>query len=52
MDAVNPSSDDVTFTGTGSANLPVIYLTSGGDGIEEIEGFSVGTGADVGSGCW
>ena len=48
--AVDAASGRVTFTGTGSASLPVIYLTSGGDGIEEIEGLSVGTGADVGSG--
>jgi hypothetical protein len=51
VDTTNPSSGRVSFTvATGTAIPPVIYLTSGGDGIEEIQGFSVGTDANVGSG--
>jgi hypothetical protein len=42
VDATNPSSGRVSFTATGTAPPPVIYLTSGGDGIEQIQGFSVG----------
>jgi large repetitive protein len=42
VDATNPSSGRVSFTATGTATPPVIYLTSGGDGIEQIQGFSVG----------
>ena len=51
VDAANPSSGRVSITvNTGTANAPVIYLTNGGDGIEQIQGFSVGTDANVGSG--
>jgi hypothetical protein len=51
VDTTNPTSGRVAFTvTTGTAVPPVIYLTSGGDGIEEIQGFSVGTDANVGSG--
>ena len=51
VDATNPSSGRVSITvNTGTANAPVIYLTNGGDGIEQIQGFSVGTDANVGSG--
>jgi len=51
VDTTNPTSGRVSFTvATGTAIPPVIYLTSGGDGIEEIQGFSVGTDANVGSG--
>jgi hypothetical protein len=42
VDSTNPSSGRVSFTATGTAIPPVIYLTSGGDGIEQIQGFSVG----------
>jgi hypothetical protein len=42
VDSTNPSSGRVFFTATGTAIPPVIYLTSGGDGIEQIQGFSVG----------
>jgi hypothetical protein len=42
VDATNPSSGRVSFTATGTATPPVVYLTSGGDGIEQIQGFSVG----------
>jgi hypothetical protein len=51
VDTTNPTSGRVSFTvATGTAIPPVIYLTSGGDGIEDIQGFSVGTDANVGSG--
>jgi hypothetical protein len=51
VDATNPSSGRVSITvNTGTANAPVVYLTNGGDGIEQIQGFSVGTDANVGSG--
>jgi hypothetical protein len=50
VDSVNPSSGRVSFTVTGTASPPVIYLTNGGDGIEQIEGFSVGQDANVGAG--
>jgi hypothetical protein len=51
VDTTNPTSGRVSFTvATGTAIPPVIYLTSGGDGIEEIQGFSVGTDANVSSG--
>jgi hypothetical protein len=52
VDATNPSSGRVSFnvdSGT-DTTPPVVYLTSGGDGIEQIQGFSVGTDANVGSG--
>jgi len=42
VDTTNTSSGRVSFTATGTATPPVIYLTSGGDGIEQIQGFSVG----------
>jgi putative Ig domain-containing protein len=51
VDTTNASSGRVSFTVTaGTATPPVIYLTSGGDGIEEIQGFSVGQDANVSSG--
>ena len=51
VDATNPSSGRVSFTvASGTATPPVVYLTSGGDGIEQIQGFSVGTDTNVGSG--
>jgi hypothetical protein len=51
VDTTNPSSGRVNFTSVpAGGNLPVVYLTGGGDGIELIEGFSVGTDANVGSG--
>ncbi len=50
VDATNPSSGRVSFTATGTATPPVVYLTSGGDGIEQIQGFSVGQDTNVGSG--
>jgi hypothetical protein len=52
VDTTNPSSGRVSLnpdSGT-ITQPPVIYLTSGGDGIEQIQGFSVGTDANVGSG--
>lgn len=52
VDTTNASSGRVSFnvdSGT-VTQPPVIYLTSGGDGIEQIQGFSVGTDANVGSG--
>ena len=42
VDTTNPSSGRVSFTATGTATPPVVYLTSGGDGIEQIQGFTVG----------
>src|ERR1700735_551389 len=44
VDTTNPSSGRVSFTVTSGTDTtpPVIYLTSGGDGIEQIQGFSVG----------
>lgn len=43
VDTTNPSSGRVSFNvDSGTAIPPVIYLTSGGDGIEQIQGFSVG----------
>ena len=43
VDSTNPSSGRVSFNvDSGTATPPVIYLTSGGDGIEQIQGFSVG----------
>jgi len=50
VDATNPSSGRVSFTATGTATPPVVYLTSGGDGIEQIQGFSVGQDTNVGLG--
>jgi hypothetical protein len=50
VDATNPSSGRVSFTATGTATPPVVYLTNGGDGIEQIQGFSVGQDTNVGSG--
>jgi large repetitive protein len=52
VDATNPSSGRVSFTVTSGTDTtpPIVYLTSGGDGIEQIQGFSVGTDANVGSG--
>jgi large repetitive protein len=50
VDATNPSSGRVSFTATGTATPPVVYLTNGGDGIEQIQGFSVGQDANAGSG--
>jgi hypothetical protein len=52
VDTTNPSSGRVSLnpdSGT-ITQPPVIYLTSEGDGIEQIQGFSVGTDANVGSG--
>jgi len=51
LDTANPTSGRVQFTATaGTGVFPVVYLTSGGDGIESIQGFSVGQDANVGSG--
>jgi large repetitive protein len=52
VDATNPSSGRVSFTVASGTDTtpPVVYLTNGGDGIEQIQGFSVGTDANVGSG--
>jgi len=50
VDATNPSSGRVSFTATGTATPPVVYLTNGGDGIEQIQGFSVGQDTNVSSG--
>jgi large repetitive protein len=52
VDTTNASSGRVSFnvdSGT-ITQPPVVYLTSGGDGVEQIQGFSVGTDANVGSG--
>ncbi|HEX2775280.1 MAG TPA: hypothetical protein VHN10_01440 [Candidatus Acidoferrales bacterium] len=52
LDTANPTSGRVQFTATaGTGVLPVVYLTSGGDGIESIQGFSVGTDVNVSSGA-
>jgi hypothetical protein len=51
VDATNPTSGRVQFTVTaGTATPPIIYLTNGGDGIEQIQGFSVGQDTNVSSG--
>jgi hypothetical protein len=52
VDAANPTSGRVQFAVTaGTATPPVVYLTNGvGDGIEQIQGFSVGQDTNVGSG--
>jgi hypothetical protein len=44
VDTTNPSSGRVSFNPDSGTDTtpPVVYLTSGGDGIEQIQGFSVG----------
>ncbi|MGB8523048.1 MAG: putative Ig domain-containing protein [Candidatus Acidiferrales bacterium] len=52
VDTTNPSSGRVSFSVTSGTDTtpPVVYLTNGGDGIEQIQGFTVGQDTNVGSG--